>query len=282
MHLLRPLLLASWLTIGLVAADATTDDPFAGAQRLLMKTSAGDIVLEVWPQVAPETVANFVGLATGTKSWTAPGGGERNDSPFYDGLVFHRVIDDFMIQGGCPLGQGTGGPGYSFKDEISAQALGLDQEQTLVGQGLNQRCAYQQRDFMQQVVLPRMKAAGDHQGLPQAERDQLYRQVLAELKGNFTLQQFYEALGYQYNAELPSQPPVAGALCMANSGPNTNGSQFFINLTDTPHLAGKHTVFGRVVEGMDVVRTIGSASVGAGSKPVKDVTIHSIRPVAEE
>lgn len=257
------------LAVGLTAADAP--DPFAGAKRLKMVTNHGDVVLEVWPAVAPATVANFVDLAMGTKK-----GIQRN---FFDGLTFHRVIAGFMIQGGCPLGTGTGDPGYKFDDEISAAALGLDKEQTLVGNGLNQRCQYQQRDFMQRVVLPRMAKQGDKAGLPDPERQKIYQTVLAELKKGYPLSEFYTALGYTYKEGLPSQHPVRGALCMANSGPNTNGSQFFINLVDTPHLAGKHTVFGKVAEGLDVIDKIGQQPVGAGAKPNTPVTITSIRVI---
>jgi cyclophilin family peptidyl-prolyl cis-trans isomerase len=143
-----------------------------------MTTSEGPITIELFDEDAPETVANFKKLA-----------GEG----FYDGLIFHRVIRDFMIQGGCPQGTGTGGPGYQFKDEIN-----------------------------------------DHK-------------------------------------------VIRGALAMANAGPNTNGSQFFLVTTgEAPWLDGKHTVFGRIVEGMDVVDTIESKPTDARDKPTEDVTIESL------
>jgi cyclophilin family peptidyl-prolyl cis-trans isomerase len=143
-----------------------------------MTTSEGAISLELFSEDAPETVANFVKLAA---------------DGFYDGLIFHRVIRDFMIQGGCPHGTGTGGPGYQFKDEFN-----------------------------------------DHK-------------------------------------------VVRGALAMANAGPNTNGSQFFIVTTgEAPWLDGKHTVFGKVTDGMDVVDRIESTQVGPGDRPVSDVRIESL------
>lgn len=137
------------------------------ATKAIIKTSKGDINLELFPDKAPLTVANFVGLATGEKDWKDPKTGETiTDTPLYQNLTFHRVIDDFMIQGGDPLGTGTGGPGYTFEDEI--------------------------------------------------------------------------------DPSLKFDKP--GILAMANAGPNTNGSQFFITHVPTPHLNGKHTIFGEVAD----------------------------------
>ena len=143
-----------------------------------MKTSEGDIVLELFEEDAPKTVSNFKKLAS---------------EGFYDGLIFHRVIKDFMIQGGCPKGTGTGGPGYTFEDEINPHKV------------------------------------------------------------------------------------VRGALAMANAGPNTNGSQFFIVTTEeAPWLDGKHTVFGEVREGMDVVNAIGTTRTDGRDRPVDDIKIETI------
>jgi len=150
----------------------------------VIETDRGNIKLELYPDAAPETVANFVSLIS---------------QGFYNGLKFHRVVPGFVIQGGDPKGDGTGGPGYIFADEINPWSLGLSED----------------------VIKS------------------------------------YEAQGYQYDKNLISHKMEAGSLAMANSGPNTNGSQFFI-VTDSaqPSLDGKHTVFGQVIEGMDVVRQI--------------------------
>ena len=144
------------------------------------ETSMGNFTIELFEQQAPKTVANFVTLA------------EKN---FYDGVIFHRVIDGFMIQGGDPTGTGRGGPGYQFADEFHPQL--------------------------------------------------------------------------KHNSE--------GILSMANAGPNTNGSQFFITLTATPHLDGKHAVFGKVINGMDVVKKIGKTPTKAGDRPVTDVVMKTVK-----
>ena len=161
----------------------------------IFETSQGNIVIKLLDKEAPKTVENFVGLAEGTKEFTNEKTGRKEKRPFYDGLVFHRVIPDFMIQGGCPHGSGMGGPGYKFADE------------------------------------------------------------------------FHPSLKHS----------AAGKLSMANSGPNTNGSQFFITLVPTPHLDGRHTVFGKVVEGMDVVKKIGKTPTARGDRPVTDVVMKSVK-----
>src|SRR4029434_7751068 len=153
----------------------------ASQSRLLMvyakfTTSEGNFKARLYDEETPSTVANFVGLADGSKDWTDPKSGRTVKQPYFDGTIFHRVIDGFMIQGGDPLGQGTGGPGYTFGDE------------------------------------------------------------------------FHPTL----------RPSKADILSMANRGPNTNGGQFFITLAATPWLDHKHSVFGEVVEGMDVVTKIGA------------------------
>ena len=157
-------------------------------------TNRGTFKVKLYNDKSPKTVENFVGLATGTKEWTDPKTGEKVKRPFYDGLVFHRVIKDFMIQGGCPLGTGTGGPGYRFNDE--------------------------------------------------------------------------------FHPELKHSKP--GLLSMANAGPNTNGSQFFITTVPTPWLDNRHAIFGEVTEGYDVVDAIGKTKTGPMDRPVEAVVINKV------
>jgi cyclophilin family peptidyl-prolyl cis-trans isomerase len=198
-----------------------------GKHTVVLKTSKGDITVELDADAAPMTVTNFV--------WLAKTG-------FYNGLTFHRVVPGFMIQGGDPNGDGTGGSsifGPTFADEINAESYGL-QNQTL-------------------------KEVTGGQPLP------------SNLKGmeNFTVKQFYEKQGYTYSTKFRSLPMRRGAIAMANRGPNTNGSQFFIITADrTPWLEGKHTIFGIVTAGMDVVDAISNVERNPQDKPVTAVTMN--------
>lgn len=162
----------------------------------ILHTTAGDIRIELFPNHAPKTVRNFVGLAEGTTQWTDPRSRQTTNDPLYDGTIFHRVISGFMIQGGDPLGTGTGGPGYRFADE--------------------------------------------------------------------------------FHPELVFDRPYL--LAMANAGPNTNGSQFFITVTRTPHLNRRHTIFGEVADqpSRDVVDAIATAQTNRADRPLTDVKINSI------
>lgn len=162
---------------------------------VVFETSMGSFTAKMFEKEVPNTVANFVGLAEGSKEFTDPASRQKMTRPYYDGLIFHRVIDGFMIQGGCPEGSGRGGPGYKFADEFH----------------------------------------------PSLKHDK------------------------------------AGLLSMANSGPNTNGSQFFITLGPTPHLNNKHSVFGEVVSGLDVVKAIGKTRTSAGDRPTTDVVMRSLK-----
>ncbi|MBI3126837.1 MAG: peptidylprolyl isomerase [Candidatus Tectomicrobia bacterium] len=266
------------LVLTLVAAAA-------GAQGLkvenpahpvaVIKTSQGDIHLELFPQEAPQTVENFVGLAEGTKEFTDAKTGQKAKRPFYDGLVFHRVMKDFMIQGGDPNGNGTGGPGYRLKDEINADALGLGKISAVDKEGnLHPHLLVRsQEDFNQMILIPllrKLKIA------KQEEFEKRKDEIQKELN-QLTIKATYENMGYQYSPKLKSRQPSKGVIAMANAGPDTNGSQFFINLADTPWLAGKHTVFGKVVQGMEVVEKIGAVEVGPNSAPKQEVKILSVR-----
>jgi len=162
----------------------------------VLHTSEGDIRITLFPDHAPKTVRNFVGLATGDQEWTDPATRAKRNDPLYNGVVFHRVIPGFMIQGGDPLGTGTGGPGYQFADE--------------------------------------------------------------------------------FHPELVFNKPYL--LAMANAGPGTNGSQFFLTVAQTPHLNRKHTIFGEVADApsREVVDRIAAVATGRQDRPVTDVVINSI------
>jgi peptidyl-prolyl cis-trans isomerase A (cyclophilin A) len=240
----------------------------------VIQTTLGNIEVELFQDEAPKTVANFIGLAEGTKEFKDSKTGKKVKRPFYDGLIFHRVIKNFMIQGGCPLGNGRGGPGYTFADEIDAKALGLDKIKAIdPHKGPNPYLMIRSKEeYQRNILMPLFRKMNINS---QEELDKRKKEVQARLD-NLTLKEAYENMGYVYSENGSKHPPVRGSLAMANAGPNTNGSQFFINLVDTDWLTGRHTVFGKVVKGMDVVDKIGSVEVDSRQKPVKDVTIISI------
>jgi peptidyl-prolyl cis-trans isomerase A (cyclophilin A) len=160
-----------------------------------LQTSMGEIRVRLLEDTAPETVANFIGLATGKKEWRDPNSGDKKNEPLYPGTIFHRVIPSFMIQGGDPTGTGRGGPGYQFGDEVDAGPT-------------------------------------------------------------------FDGPGY---------------LAMANAGPGTNGCQFFITVAATPHLTGRHTIFGVVESGLDVADAISKVPTAGGDRPREDVVLQEVR-----
>lgn len=157
-------------------------------------TTLGKFTAELYEDKTPVTVGNFAGLAEGSKEWTHPKTKQKSTAPYYDGIIFHRVIEGFVIQGGDPLGLGYGGPGYNFQDEFD----------------------------------------------PSLRHDR------------------------------------PGILSMANAGPNTNGSQFFVTLAPTPHLDRRHSVFGCVIDGLDVVMKIGATAVDGNDKPITPVVMNKV------
>ncbi|MCW7459158.1 peptidylprolyl isomerase [Leptospira bandrabouensis] len=208
----------------------------------VFNTSVGDLVLELYDTAAPKTVQNFIDLAQGEKEFRTDKGSERR--PFYDGLKFHRVIENFMAQGGCPRGDGTGGPGYQTEDEINAKALGLDK--------LKIKDAPQYQSQLQRAVLAEFKIQSRAEfEEKRTEVEKAYQEAM-----ELPVLEILHRVGYRYNEVLPSKKALRGSLAMANAGPNTNGSQFFINQVDTPHLDGLHTVFGFLVSGYDVLDRI--------------------------
>lgn len=232
---------------------------------MLMKTDLGDVSIELWPGIAPKTVENFIGLSMGTKEFTDSRGGQKVTRPFYDGLTFHRVIDDFMIQGGDPAGNGSGGPGYSFEDECFE-----------VGPELKGDIADEQQAFtvFEQILLPYFQSTEQ----PDAELAGIAEDCEQQQSGRpmmiHPVEWYKQKTGMNkaVHARGSLKAKVAyGTICMANAGPNTNGSQFFIvtKKSGCDWLDGKHTVFGQVIRGMDVVHRI--------EKKGNGVRIESIR-----
>ena len=268
------------LTIGMMLCVLAAGIGWTGEKKqkdnpvYVIQTTLGDIEVELFQSETPKTVANFIGLAEGTKEFDDSKTGKKVKRPYYNGLIFHRVIKNFMIQSGCPLGNGRGGPGYTFADEIDAKALGLDKMKVFGPQkGLHRfLMIHSQEEYQRNIMTPLFRAMNINS---QEEFDQRKKEVETRLD-TLTLKEAYENMGYVYSDNGSEHPPVRGSLAMANAGPNTNGSQFFINLVDTDWLTGKHTVFGKVVKGMDVVDKIGAVKVDSGQKPVKDVKIISV------
>ena len=192
--MLKKLLLATSLFASVALGFAADAAEQKGPLYATLKTTMGDIVIQLFDDKAPKTVAIFVDLATGTKEWTDPKTREKVKRPLYNGTIFHRVIPGFMIQGGDPLGNGTGGPGYRFADE--------------------------------------------------------------------------------FHPDLKHSKP--GILSMANAGPNTNGSQFFITQKPAPWLDGRHSIFGAVVKGQSVVDAIVNVPRDLRDRPIKDVAIQEV------
>jgi len=206
--------------------------------------------LELFHKDAPHTVQNFIDLAQGEKI-TLSQEGKKEKKRFYDGLTFHRVIPNFMIQGGCPKGDGTGGPGYRFEDEINAVSLGLSNSR------LKDNPSYSR--YLNNAVVMSM---GIKSQAELTERMEEAEKNINTASTEFSVLEILHRVGYRYNETLQSHRALKGSLAMANSGPDTNGSQFFINQVDTPHLDGLHTVFGELVSGMDVLEKI----VAGGNK----------------
>ncbi|MES2626627.1 MAG: peptidylprolyl isomerase [Pseudomonadota bacterium] len=244
---------------------------------VVISTNRGDMLLELFADEAPKTVANFMELAAGTKPFTDPANGQQVTRPLYDGLIFHRVIDGFMIQGGSPTGDGEGTPGYEFADEINAESLGLDKMMLVDVDGVPNPVLgiRSQTDFQQRVLMPLYAKLGI------TSQESLTARVaeVDERLRTMSVKENYELLGYHYITTVKSRAPVRGVIAMANSGPDTNGSQFFINLADTEWLTGKHTVFGKVRAGLAVLDAIGKTPVNAESRPMQDVVIQSIKPL---
>ena len=238
-----------------VTTDAQASTKEKGKKPMaIMKTELGDIEIELWPDIAPKTVENFKGLANGTKEWKDPKTGAMFKKPYYNGLTFHRVIDDFMIQGGCPKGDGTGGPGYSFEDECYDTGGGV-----ISGSFTDEETAMR---VFQEILSPYFAANSAN---PDTSLSAIVKECQAQQSGKPLMKHPVEFYLEKTGRKEPLQSKgklrakvAYGTLCMANAGPNTNGSQFFIvtKKEGCDWLNGKHTVFGSVTKGMDIVHAI--------------------------
>lgn len=240
---------------------------------VIMKTTFGEIEIELFKDEAPITVDNFIALAEGKKEFTDING-KKVKKHYYDGLIFHRVIENFMIQGGDLTGTGSGNPGFTLPDEINAKYLGLDKLKAFEEGRPHQYLGIRnQKEFNQRLIAPLAHKLNINN---QEEFKKRNKEVMDNLM-KLTLMGAYENLGYKYTTKFNSTKPVRGVIAMANIGPDSGGSQFFINVVDADWLAGKHTVFGKVTKGMQVVDKIVKVKVNANGKPVKDIKIISVR-----
>jgi cyclophilin family peptidyl-prolyl cis-trans isomerase len=237
----------------------------------VIETSKGTITVELYRHAAPNTVGNFISLARGEKEFT-DADGKPAKRPYYDGLIFHRVIPNFMIQGGDIKGNGTGGPGYQFADEINAKALGLDKIKVSSSPMAMQEVQQVARNEVFKKL--NIKSQADlNAKMKQAEA--LFAAEQAKWKDK-SLEELYTARGITFTPNLESESNTKGSLSMANAGPNTNGSQFFISVVDNTYLDGKHTVFGRVLAGLEVAEQITRVDRDQQDRPKSPVTINKV------
>lgn len=237
----------------------------------VIETSLGTITVELYRHAAPKTVENFVSLARGEREFTDTNG-EKAKRPYYDGLVFHRVIPNFMIQGGDIKGNGTGGPGYQFADEINAKALGLDKMKVSASPMAMQEVGQVARN----EVFKKLNIQSQQDlTAKQKEAEALFKTEQAKW-ANKSLEELYTARGITYTPNLESESNTKGSLSMANAGPNTNGSQFFISVADNIYLDGKHTVFGRVIGGLEVAEAITKVERDQQDRPKSSVVMKKV------
>jgi len=260
------------LLLPIIALSVCANKQEGDIVKVLMKTSMGDIELELDRSIAPIAVDNFVGLAMGTKEFTDPVTNEKTKRNFYDGIIFHRVINDFMIQGGCPLGTGSGGPGYTFVNEcykLGERRTGLiEDEHTAFA-------------VFSELLRPYM---AENQDNPNEEIHDLISQIAQSQSGRPLFGKDINELeritgkGPMYHKGDLLASVDYGTICMANAGPDTNGSQFFIvtKKDGCDWLNGGYTVFGKVTKGMDIVHKIEAVEKN-GEKPINDVKIISVR-----
>lgn len=274
------LLLLLTLTPRLGFADLTTARQAMENQAnplMLMTTSQGAIYIELLPDEAPDNVARFIALAEGEVEFFDEVANATFTPRYYDGMRFHRVLPDFVIQGGSPSYHPLGAPEPMLADEINATALGLDRLPVLGEDGsINPMLNVgNQQEFAQRVLEPLYLELGIEtvSELNPAEDD-----IVTNLRG-LTLMRLYEYEGYSYQNEFQTRGISRGTVALANDGPNRNGSEFFISLRNADWLNGRHTVIGRVVEGMDIADRIGAVAIDPTAFNTQSSVIYSIRRI---
>jgi cyclophilin family peptidyl-prolyl cis-trans isomerase len=240
-----------------------------------ISTSKGEMYLELYPLEAPNNVENFIALAEGEKEFTNLKTGEPIQSRYYNGMRFHRVVPGFIIQAGSPAINPLGLQVSLLNDEINANALGLDQIPALNPDGsfadvLN---IESKPDFHEEILTPLYSQRNITDVEAALSRQYQALETLQEL----SVKSVYENQGYRYDDSLESRPIERGTVALANSGPDSNGSEFFISLTAADWLWGKYTVIGKVVEGQEVMDSIGNTAIDPGQFSSLSTLIYSVR-----
>ena len=242
---------------------------------ILLNTSQGEIYLELFPAEAPKNTANFIALAEGEVEIFNPVSNSSNMPRYFNGMRFHRVVPGFVVQAGSPAYNSAGAPDELLADEINADFLGLDRLPALNQDGSFNSLLNigSKADFDQDILLPLYEKMGIDNPATLLARQQ---EVLAQLR-QLTVKMVYENQGYRYHTDYSSRKVSRGVVAMANSSPDSNGPEFFISLQDADWLTGKHTVIGKVVEGLEVIDTIGGTAIDAGQYSRLSTLIYSIR-----
>lgn len=282
MTYLPAVLVATLLTTALVSpaqvlADAVTaraamED--ASHPLLQLSTSRGDIYIELLPDEAPNNVRRFMALAAGEVEILDPATNTSFRPRYFDGMRFHRVLPNFVIQAGSPAYHPLGSPGLALNDEINANALGLDRMPILGDNGeLNPMLNITSKaDFDESILKPLYAGLGIFTLGELRARQNDVMQALQQL----TVKRVYENQGYRYRTGNPSRAITRGVIALANQGPDSNGPEFFISLTESRELTGKYTVIGQVVEGMEVVDAIGRVAIDPTQFSRQSTVIYSI------
>ena len=240
-----------------------------------ISTSQGEMYLELFPLEAPNNVENFIALANGEKEFKNQSTGEPIQARYYNGMRFHRVVPGFIIQAGSPANNPLGLQVNLLNDEINADALGLDQISALNSDGsfadvLN---IESKQDFHEEILTPLYA----QQNITDVEAVLNRQYQVLEILQGLSVKSVYENQGYRYDDSLPSRPIERGTVAIANSGPDSNGPEFFISLTAAEWLSGKYTVIGKVIEGQEVMDSIGNTAIDPSQFSSLSTLIYSVR-----
>jgi cyclophilin family peptidyl-prolyl cis-trans isomerase len=242
-----------------------------------ISTSRGNVFVELYPEEAPKNVGRFLDLAAGEIELVDENTGTIFKPRYYDGMSFHRVIPGLLIQAGSPAYNALGAPSDLLNDEINANSLALNTEDILLPDSTtNPILNITSSDaFTEQVLQPLYK----NMAIETAEELLGQEEEVTKRLRSMTVKELYQLQGYTYSEAYLSRPIGPGVLALANSGPNSNGPEFFISMTNSEHIAGKYTAIGSVIEGMDVVGDIGSRAINPLRATRASTVIYAIKKI---